>query len=86
MAEIKDCCSCVYATRSTFCDICVACGVDFKNYTEKPKPKPRKKRKTHYDEVRSMKVKELAEWLYAHKWSNPDSALAWLKQEIAEEK
>ena len=85
MADIKDCCSCAYATRSTFCDICVACGVDFKNYTEKPKPKPRKKRKTHYDEVRSMKVKELAVWLYAHKWNNPDSALAWLKQEVEEE-
>lgn len=83
MAEIKDCCSCIYATRSTFCDICVACGVEFKNYTAKPK---RKKRKTHFDEVRAMKVKELAEWLYAHKWNNPDSALAWLKQEIAEEK
>lgn len=83
MAEIKDCCSCIYATRSTFCAICVACGVDFKNYTAKPKP--RKKRKTHYDEVRSMKVKELAVWLYAHKWNNAESALTWLKQEIEEE-
>lgn len=47
MAEIKDCCSCIYATRSTFTEPCVSCGVDFRNYVEKPKPK--RKRKTKID-------------------------------------
>lgn len=45
MAEIKDCCSCIYANRSTFTEPCVSCGVDFQNYVAKPTPK----RKTKID-------------------------------------
>lgn len=59
MAEIKDCCSCIYETRSTFIEPCVSCGVDFLNYMAKPAPK--RKRKTNADLIRAMTDEELAE-------------------------
>lgn len=85
MAEIKDCCSCIYANRSTFTEPCVSCGVDFKNYVEKPKPK--RKRKTNADLIRAMTDEELADeilkwfnWLNAVEWDE-DRIINWLKQE-----
>ena len=82
MSEIKDCCSCIYETRSTFTEPCVSCGFNFQNYVAKPTPK--RKRKTHADFVRSMSDEELAQWLY---WGADGAGftrgqwLEWLKQE-----
>ena len=85
MAEIKDCCSCIYETRSTFTEPCVSCGVDFRNYTAKPEPK--RKRKTNADIIRAMTDEELADeilkwfnWLNAVEWDE-DRIINWLKQE-----
>lgn len=85
MAEIKDCCSCIYETRSTFTEPCVSCGFDFRNYTAKPEPK--RKRKTNADIIRAMTDEELADeilkwfnWLNAVEWDD-DRIINWLKQE-----
>ena len=85
MADIKDCCSCIYETRSTFTEPCVSCGVDFRNYTAKPEPK--RKRKTNADIIRAMTDEELADeilkwfnWLNAVEWDD-DRIINWLKQE-----
>ena len=85
MADIKDCCSCIYETRSTFTEPCVSCGVDFRNYTAKPEPK--RKRKTNADIIRAMTDEELADeilkwfnWLNAVEWDE-DRIINWLKQE-----
>ena len=85
MAEIKDCCSCIYETRSTFTEPCVSCGFDFRNYIAKPTPK--RKRKTNADLIRAMTDEELADeilkwfnWLNAVEWDE-DRIINWLKQE-----
>ena len=85
MADIKDCCSCIYETRSTFTEPCVSCGFDFRNYTAKPEPK--RKRKTNADLIRVMTDEELADeilkwfnWLNAVEWDE-DRIINWLKQE-----
>ena len=85
MSEIKDCCSCIYETRSTFTEPCVSCGFDFRNYTAKPEPK--RKRKTNADIIRAMTDEELADeilkwfnWLNAVEWDD-DRIINWLKQE-----
>ena len=63
MAEIKDCCSCIYETRSTFTEPCVSCGFDFRNYTAKPEPKRKRKRKNRADIIRTLTDEELAIWM-----------------------
>ena len=63
MAEIKDCCSCIYETRSTFTEPCVSCGDEFLNYMAKPTPK--RKQKTNADYLRSISDDELAKILCA---------------------
>lgn len=85
MADIKDCCSCIYETRSTFTEPCVSCGFDFRNYMAKPTPK--RKRKTNADIIRAMTDEELADeilkwfnWLNAVEWDE-DRIINWLKQE-----
>jgi len=85
MAEIKDCCSCIYEIRSTFTEPCVSCGFDFRNYTAKPEPK--RKRKTNADIIRAMTDEELADeilkwfnWLNAVEWDE-DRIINWLKRE-----
>ena len=85
MADIKDCCSCIYETRSAFTEPCVSCGFDFRNYTAKPEPK--RKRKTNADIIRAMTDEELADeilkwfnWLNAVEWDD-DRIINWLKQE-----
>ena len=85
MAEIKDCCSCINETRSTFTEPCVSCGFDFRNYMAKPTPK--RKRKTNADLIRAMTDEELADeilkwfnWLNAVEWDE-DRIINWLKQE-----
>ena len=85
MADIKDCCSCIYETRSTFTEPCVSCGFDFRNYMAKPTPK--RKRKTNADLIRAMTDEELADeilkwfnWLNAVEWDE-DRIINWLKQE-----
>lgn len=81
MAEIKDCCSCIYETRSTFTEPCVSCGADFRNYTAKPEPK--RKRKTNYDIIRAKTMAEMAVWLSKNDpdCDPPEWWLRWLQQE-----
>ena len=92
MAEIKDCCSCIYETRSTFTEPCVSCGFDFRNYTAKPEPK--RKRKTNADIIRAMTDEELAKYLdgVCHDlWQmfvkDPQKMwLDWLREEVTDGK
>lgn len=89
MAEIKDCCSCIYETRSSFTEPCVSCGFDFRNYIAKPTPK--RKRKTNADLIRAMTDEELAKHLVCeHKICTREKMdcnacnLDWLREEISE--
>ena len=36
---------------------------------------------TNADRIRSMTDKDLAEWIYTHRWNDFDGLLDWLKEE-----